>query len=89
MNSTIFEGKRYKSLEEIFLEIKNQANKYNNDSYGGIGASFVNGLKNIHVEKRDIVKLLGNSDKKDVSFAFRKNYLNKLNEEISKKNSNY
>ena len=38
LNSIYSEGRRYKTLDEIFGEIKNQENKYNNDSYGGINA---------------------------------------------------
>ena len=78
MNSTLNEGKRYKTLDEVFLEIKYQENKYNSDSYGGFGISLMNGLNKIKEEQKGIKKLLGDSDKKDLSMAFHKNYLNKL-----------
>ena len=78
MNLNINEEKRYKTLDEVFHEIRIQENKFNSDSYSGYSASLVNGLKKIHEEKRDIKKLLGESDKKDLSLAFHKNYLSKL-----------
>ena len=78
MNLNINEEKTYKTLDEVFHEIKIQENKFNSDSYAGYSASLVNGLKKIHEEKKDIKKLLGESDKKDLSLAFHKNYLSKL-----------
>ena len=78
MNLTINEGKRYKTLDEVFHEIRVQENKFNSDSYGGYVASLLNGLKKINEERRDIKKLLGESDKKDISLNFHKNYLSKI-----------
>lgn len=78
MALSINEGKRYKTLDEVFHEIKVQENKFNSDSYIGYSASLVKGLKNINQERKDIKKLLGESDKKDLSLSFHKNYLNKL-----------
>ena len=78
INLNINEEKRYKTLDEVFHEIRIQENKFNSDSYSGYSASLVNGLKKIHEEKRDIKKLLGESDKKDLSLAFHKNYISKL-----------
>ena len=72
------DGKRYKTLDEVFHEIKVQQNKFNNDSYIGYCASLINSLKSIKDEQKDIKKILGNSDKKDLSLAFHKNFLNKL-----------
>ena len=78
MSLTINEGKRYKTLDEVFHEIRVQENKFNSDSYGGYVASLLNGLKKINEERKDIKKLLGESDKKDISLNFHKNYLSKL-----------
>ena len=78
MNLTINEGKRYKTLDEVFHEIRAQENKFNSDSYGGYVASLLNGLKRINEERRDIKKLLGECDKKDLSLNFHKNNLSKL-----------
>ena len=85
MNSSLNEGKRYKTLDEVFLEIKFQENKYNSDSYGGVGISLMNGLNRIKEERKDIKRLLGDSDKKDLSMAFHKNYLTKLSKKKEKK----
>ena len=79
MSLTINEGKRYKTLDEVFHEIKIQENKFNSDSYGGYVASLLNGMRKIKEEQKDIKKLLGESDKKDLSLAFHNNYLYKLN----------
>ena len=79
MNLTNNEGKRYKTLDEVFHEIKVQENKFNSDSYGGYVASLLNGMKKIKEEQKDIKKLLGESDKKDLSLAFHKTNLYKLN----------
>ena len=78
MNATNNDGKRYKTLDEVFHEIKIQENKFNSDSYIGYSASLINSLKSIRQERKDIKKLLGESEKKDFSFAFHKNYLNKI-----------
>ena len=78
MNLTINEGQRYKTLDEVFHEIRIQENKFNSDSYGGYVASLLNGLKKINEERKDIKKLLGESEKKDISLNFHKNYLNKI-----------
>ena len=84
INSSLNEGKRYKTLDEVFLEIKFQENKYNSDSYGGVGISLMNGLNRIKEERKDIKRLLGESDKKDLSMAFHKNYLSKLSKRKEK-----
>ena len=77
MNSTMHDEKRYKTLDEVFLEIKNQEIKYNSDSYGGFGASLIKGLNSIKEQQKNIKKLLGDSGKKDLSMAFHKAFLNK------------
>ena len=86
INLNINEFKRYKTLDEVFHEIKVQENKFNNDSYIGYSASLVNALKNINEEQKDVKKLLGESDNKDLSLAFHKNYLHKLNKRKKKNN---
>ena len=77
INSNI-EGNRYKTLEDIFDEMKRQENKFNSDSYGGFLASFLNIYDKILKERNEIKKLLGDSDKKDISLAFYINFLNKV-----------
>ena len=78
LNSIYNEARRYKTLDEIFGEIKNQENKYNNDSYGGINAALLRGFNKIKDEQKEIKKILGQSDDKDLSLGFHNNYLNKL-----------
>ena len=78
LNSIYNEARRYKTLDEIFGEIKNQENKYNNDSYGGINASLLRGFDKIKDERKEIKRILGQSDDKDLSLGFHNNYLNKL-----------
>ena len=78
LNSIYNEARRYKTLDEIFGEIKNQENKYNNDSYGGINAALLRGFNKIKDEQKEIKKILGQSDEKDLSLGFHNNYLNKL-----------
>ena len=78
MNLVISDGKRYKTLDEVFHEIKIQENKFNSDSYIGYSTSLVNDLKKISEEQKDIKRLLGESDKKDLSLAFHNNNINKL-----------
>lgn len=78
LNSIYSEGRRYKTLDEIFGEIKNQENKYNNDSYGGINAGLMKGFNKIKDEQKEIKRILGQSDEKDLSLGFHQNYLNKL-----------
>ncbi len=77
MNLIYIDGKRYKTLDEVFNEIKIQENKFNSD-YGGYSASLINDLKKIREEQKETKKLMGESDKKDLSLAFHKNYLNNL-----------
>ena len=45
----------------------------------------MNGLNRIKEERKDIKRLLGDSDKKDLSMAFHKNYLTKLSKKKEKK----
>ena len=78
LNITNNDGKRYKTLDEVFHEIKVQENKFNSDSYIGYSTSLIKGLKSIKQERKDIQKLLGESEKKDLSLAFHKNYLSIL-----------
>jgi hypothetical protein len=80
LNSIYNEARRYKTLDEIFGEIKNQENKYNNDSYGGINAGLLRGFNKIKDEQKEIKRILGESDDKDLSLGFHNNYLNKIEE---------
>ena len=78
MSPNHIKEKSYKTLDEVFVEIKNLENKMNSDSYGETGMVLLSGLNKIKEEKNEIKNLLGQSDKKDLSLGFHKNYLNKI-----------
>ena len=88
LNSTLIDGRRYKTLDEVFHEINVQENKFNSDSYGGFGVNLMNGFEMIKEQQKNIKKLLGECDKKDLSMAFHKSFLNKCKKLKKQKNRN-
>ena len=86
MNINLKEGNKYKTLDEVFGEIKVQENKFNSDSYGGVGASLLRLSNKIFQEQNDLKKSLKFGDKKSSGIFFGKEYLDRLakNEEENK-----
>ena len=86
MNINLKEGNKYKTLDEVFGEIKVQENKFNSDSYGGVGAILIRLSNKIFQEQNDLKKSLKFGDKKSSGIFFGKEYLDRLakNEEENK-----
>ena len=86
MNTNLIGTNKYKTLDEVFKEINNQENKFNNDSYGGFGIGLLKVENKIFEEQNDLKKLLGYGDKKAKPISFGKGYLTRFARHNSEKN---
>ena len=86
LNTNLKEINRYKTLDEVFKEINNQENKFNNDSFVGFGMGLLKIANNIFEEQNDLKKILGYGDKKAKPISFGKGYLTRFARHNSGKN---
>ena len=85
MDTNLKEVSRYKTMDEVFGEIKNQESKFNSDTLGGFGLGLVSETDKIFEEQNYLKKILGYGDKKIKPIFFGRSYLSRLSKSSSGK----
>ena len=78
MNTNLNNFNYYKTLDQVFKEIKFQESKLNTDSYSGFGNGLIKLSNKIEKEHDDMEKIFKKGEKKRKTMSFGKEYLRRI-----------